>query len=71
MLMKKSFTMIVSQKFASEVNLSFYQNIENALIDRFQDEKPSELALKTILQYAGSLELKRSNSIGIIENFIN
>jgi hypothetical protein len=69
--MKKSSTMYVSQRLNQEYQSSFLRSIAHSLDNIYKNEMPGEIARKSIMQFAGALEVLPSAGIGKIDTFAN
>jgi hypothetical protein len=69
--MKKSSTMYVSQRLNHEYQSSFLRSIAHSLDNIYKNEMPGELARKSILQFAGALEIVPTSGTGKIDTFAN
>lgn len=63
--------MIVNRKYDSNFQSRFYRNIELALTERIKLESPSEMAIKSVLQFAGSFDVVNTSSVGTVETLLN
>ncbi|NOU47731.1 MAG: hypothetical protein HOO86_11810 [Bacteroidales bacterium] len=69
--MKKISTMFITQRLNHEYQSSFLRSIAHSIDTTYRNEFPGEIARKSVLQFAGSLEIIPTKGIGKVDAFAN
>ncbi len=71
LLMKQDFTQSNSFSIYDKPDESFIRRLKQSMRLSHSDAHVSPIVLKQIVQFAATIDIKRTDNIGLIENFAN